>query len=297
MTTTPLTTDARRGSPARSPRPPQIIAARERSRMTLEAAAQLIHATASSWRAWEAGERPMHAGLFELFLRKSDELRGAHHRLGIPTTPIMTLDPVTGEAIVAGYGWTLSEQRRESGPHVSMLLSPAGHCGVRYGRSRLESRDRYFQRPPAAERWMRQDLSIELPADLIDQVLVEARRRYEYFDADPPRRISPVMIDQTGQVRILHELRDPVTPTMAPGLPAGHYIPLSLETDSLDAVHRYRVYLYGKSIKSSMPKTNRSGIDAAMLDAKILSDLLDRFDTEEAAWLAHGEPSLMLAAQ
>lgn len=52
------------------PTPEQIRAAREVVGLTQTEAAQLIHSTLRTWQQWEAGDRRMHPGLFELFLLK-----------------------------------------------------------------------------------------------------------------------------------------------------------------------------------------------------------------------------------
>jgi putative transcriptional regulator len=53
--------------PASRPRPEAIRAAREAAGMTQRQAAALIYASERAWQQWEAGSRPMHPGLFELY--------------------------------------------------------------------------------------------------------------------------------------------------------------------------------------------------------------------------------------
>lgn len=50
-----------------TPTPPLIRAARKGAGLTQRQAAALVHSSLRSWAAWEAGEVPMHAGLWELF--------------------------------------------------------------------------------------------------------------------------------------------------------------------------------------------------------------------------------------
>lgn len=47
-----------------------IAAARYIVGHTQEAAARTVYATVRAWRAWEAGERPMHPALWQLYLLK-----------------------------------------------------------------------------------------------------------------------------------------------------------------------------------------------------------------------------------
>jgi putative transcriptional regulator len=49
----------------------EVIAARERADLTVEAAAALVFSTATAWQDWEAGKRSMHPGLYQLFLLKT----------------------------------------------------------------------------------------------------------------------------------------------------------------------------------------------------------------------------------
>jgi DNA-binding transcriptional regulator YiaG len=54
------------------PKPEQVRKAREAAGLTQQQAAQLIHGTVRAWQEWEAGNRRMHPGLFELFLLKTE---------------------------------------------------------------------------------------------------------------------------------------------------------------------------------------------------------------------------------
>lgn len=60
-----------RAKAASTPSPETIRALRIFAGHTQKQAAQLIHATERAWQAWEQGERPMHAGLFELYQIKT----------------------------------------------------------------------------------------------------------------------------------------------------------------------------------------------------------------------------------
>lgn len=57
--------------PAQRPDPLTIAAARRAMKMTQREAAGVVYGTESAWRAWEEGNRPMHAGLWELFRIKT----------------------------------------------------------------------------------------------------------------------------------------------------------------------------------------------------------------------------------
>lgn len=53
-----------------SPSPADIRAARAAAGLTQTEAARLIHSTLRAWQEWEAGNRQMHPGLWELFRLK-----------------------------------------------------------------------------------------------------------------------------------------------------------------------------------------------------------------------------------
>lgn len=53
--------------PSANPEPAEIRAAREAAGLSQTAAAALIHCTLRGWQEWEAGNRRMHPGLWELF--------------------------------------------------------------------------------------------------------------------------------------------------------------------------------------------------------------------------------------
>lgn len=59
-----------------SPTPNEIRAARERAGLTQTQAAHLIHGTMRAWQEWEAGNRKMHPGLWELFCIKVAQEQG-----------------------------------------------------------------------------------------------------------------------------------------------------------------------------------------------------------------------------
>lgn len=60
-----------RKGPASNPAPDEVRAAREAAGLTQTEAAALIHCTLRGWQEWEAGNRRMHPGLWELFRIKS----------------------------------------------------------------------------------------------------------------------------------------------------------------------------------------------------------------------------------
>lgn len=57
--------------PAQRPAPAAIAAARRAAGLTQAEAADVIYATESAWKSWENNDRPMHAGLWELFKIKT----------------------------------------------------------------------------------------------------------------------------------------------------------------------------------------------------------------------------------
>lgn len=50
-----------------SPRPSEICADRAAAGLSQSAAAALVHSKLRTWQQWEAGDRKMHPGLWELF--------------------------------------------------------------------------------------------------------------------------------------------------------------------------------------------------------------------------------------
>ena len=54
-----------------SPTPQSIIAARSEIGLSQTKAAELVHAKLRTWQQWEAGDRAMHPGFWELFRIKS----------------------------------------------------------------------------------------------------------------------------------------------------------------------------------------------------------------------------------
>lgn len=58
---------SRRATPAATPTPAAIRAAREAAGLTQRAAAALVHASVRGWEDWEAGRRRMHPAMWELF--------------------------------------------------------------------------------------------------------------------------------------------------------------------------------------------------------------------------------------
>ena len=53
-----------------SPAPEEIRAARDAAGLSQTAAAELVHSKLRTWQQWEAGDRKMHPGLWELFRLK-----------------------------------------------------------------------------------------------------------------------------------------------------------------------------------------------------------------------------------
>ncbi|MBP7657196.1 MAG: helix-turn-helix transcriptional regulator [Pseudoxanthomonas sp.] len=53
-----------------TPDPAEIRTAREAAGLSQTAAAELVHGKLRTWQQWEAGDRKMHPGLWELFRLK-----------------------------------------------------------------------------------------------------------------------------------------------------------------------------------------------------------------------------------
>lgn len=68
---------SRGGSPSRNPHPDEIRAAREAAQLSQTAAAALVHTTCRTWQQWEAGDRRMHPGFWELFRIKTSRAGSA----------------------------------------------------------------------------------------------------------------------------------------------------------------------------------------------------------------------------
>lgn len=54
-----------------SPNATEIRARREAAQLTQTSAGVLVHSSLRAWQQWEAGDRKMHPGLWELFLIKT----------------------------------------------------------------------------------------------------------------------------------------------------------------------------------------------------------------------------------
>lgn len=55
--------------------PDAIRAARMAAGLTQTEAGEVVHASLRTWQQWEAGDRKMHPGLFELFKLKTGQKR------------------------------------------------------------------------------------------------------------------------------------------------------------------------------------------------------------------------------
>lgn len=55
---------------SQTPTPSDIKAARYEAGLTQTQAAELVHSKLRTWQQWEAGDREMHPGLWELFCLK-----------------------------------------------------------------------------------------------------------------------------------------------------------------------------------------------------------------------------------
>lgn len=58
--------------PGAVPKPQQIVAARVAAGLTQTEAARLVYCSLRAWQQWEAGDRTMQAGLWELFRTKAN---------------------------------------------------------------------------------------------------------------------------------------------------------------------------------------------------------------------------------
>jgi DNA-binding XRE family transcriptional regulator len=56
----------------KSPTPEQIRKARKSAGLTQQEAGELVGASRRAWQSWEAGDNPMHPGLWELFQIKAE---------------------------------------------------------------------------------------------------------------------------------------------------------------------------------------------------------------------------------
>lgn len=56
------------------PTPDELRAARLEIGLSQTSAAALVHSALRSWQQWEAGDRRMHPGLWELFSIKAEKL-------------------------------------------------------------------------------------------------------------------------------------------------------------------------------------------------------------------------------
>lgn len=61
-----------------NPTPAEVRSAREAAGLSQTAAAALIYCSLRGWQEWEAGNRRMHPGLWELFRIKAEFLRGGN---------------------------------------------------------------------------------------------------------------------------------------------------------------------------------------------------------------------------
>ena len=62
---------SRAKSPTSNPSPDEIFGMRMSAGLTQQKAAEIVYSGLRTWQQWEAGDRRMHPGLFELFLVKT----------------------------------------------------------------------------------------------------------------------------------------------------------------------------------------------------------------------------------
>jgi len=60
------------------PTPEKIKAARKAAGLSQSVAAELVHSKLRTWQQWEAGDRKMHPGLWELFRLKNSHAHCAY---------------------------------------------------------------------------------------------------------------------------------------------------------------------------------------------------------------------------
>lgn len=60
-----------KGGNSANPAPATIRAKREAAQLSQTEAGVLVHSSLRTWQQWEAGDRRMHPGLWELFLIKT----------------------------------------------------------------------------------------------------------------------------------------------------------------------------------------------------------------------------------
>ena len=89
--------------PGRTPRPEEILAARQALNLTQTAAARMIYVSLRAWQQWESGERKLHPAFWELFRRKTrrEANKAAQEASGEAEAPA---EAVPGDAPGAGKG-------------------------------------------------------------------------------------------------------------------------------------------------------------------------------------------------
>lgn len=61
--------------PASNPHPDEIFGMRMNATLTQSQAADIVYSALRTWQQWEAGDRRMHPGLWELFLIKTGQIK------------------------------------------------------------------------------------------------------------------------------------------------------------------------------------------------------------------------------
>lgn len=171
----------------RSPKPDVIRRTREQAGQTPEQAAAVVGASASAWERWEADGpdgRPLHPAIWDLYVRRLNELPGIAYNLGRPDHPMRHLNVATGEMIDVGRGWLLSRAGDED-EYVEIVLAPSGALLLSVsgpnGRSSV-----WTTAPTVARAWL-----IDRAETLAPTALVLAARRY------PP--LADIETEPTGR--------------------------------------------------------------------------------------------------
>lgn len=64
---------SRAANPAKNPNRDDIVKIRTNAQLTQKQAADLVFSGLRTWQQWEAGDRRMHPGIWELFLIKTKQ--------------------------------------------------------------------------------------------------------------------------------------------------------------------------------------------------------------------------------
>lgn len=108
---------------ASNPTPDDIRGTRDEFNLTQTEAAELVRTTLRNWQQWEAGDRRMHPGLWELFQIKGYE---EFNRRGLEK--LCLADPVK----IGSEIYFVSKRQPDAGEVFLKQYVPVGEDGVRY---------------------------------------------------------------------------------------------------------------------------------------------------------------------